>query len=312
MKHSYRLNIDFITGDVFYSSESGLSRSIKLDYSSISENIDFMDNFRGRDAYMIGTFQAARNIGKCIVSVNEKSYKYYMLLSVLFASVMIISNILSTKLVSFGGFTIAGAMLVYPFSYIFDYILTEVYGYQNARRTILSTIICLLLFDISLYLLIILPPSKYWHYQEHIDLVFSRMLRTFISSTIVFAFSFFLSSYLFQKIKIKTEGKGLFKRVFYSLVISEVLETWLFCVLAFYGVWPMEEIAKYMIWSFFTKVTFELIVYGILTKPLVNYIKQKEQSDIVDWNTNFSPLKWEVNYDESNNIYPKHDANQMT
>ena len=305
MKDSYHLNIDFVTGEIFYSSKCGLSRSIKLDYQVISENIEFMDNFRGRDAYMIGTFQAARNVGKCVVSVKERQYRYYSLISMLFSAIMIISNILSTKLVNFFGLTVAGAMLVYPFSYIFDYILTEVYGYQNARRTILSTALCLLLFDISLYLLIHLPASNYWHYQEHIEYVFNRMLRTFLSSTVVFIFSFFLSSYIFQKIKIKTEGKGLFKRVFYSLAISEVIETWLFCILAFYGTWPLEEIARYMIWSFFTKVTFELIVYGILTKPLVQYIKKQEKSDIIDWGTNFSPLKWEVNYDESNNIYPR-------
>ena len=98
-----------------------------------------MDNFSGRDAFMIGTFQASRSIGKCVVSVKEKTYKYYTLISVLFACIMIISNILSTKLVNFFGFTIAGAMLVYPLTYVFDYILTDVYGYQNARRAILST-----------------------------------------------------------------------------------------------------------------------------------------------------------------------------
>lgn len=305
MKNSYKLNIDLNSGDVVYSSESGLTRSINLNYETISENIEFMDNFSGKDAYLIGTIQAAKVIGKLNVSTNEKQYKFYSLISMLFASVMIISNILSTKLVNVFGFTIAGAMLVYPFSYIFDYILTDVYGYQNTRRTLLSTIICLILLDISLYLLIILPPSKYWHYQFYVNEVFYRMLRTFVSSTVVFAFSFFVSSYCFQKIKIKTKGKGLFKRVLYSLLISEVLETWLFCILAFYGVWPLEDIARYMVWSFFTKVTFELIVYGILTKPLVEYIKRQEKSDIIDWKTDFSPLKWEVNYDETNNIYVK-------
>ena len=126
-------------------------------------------------------------------------------------------------------------------------------GIKMPEEPFSQRLICLVLFDISLYLLIILPPSKYWDYQSHVSLIFNRMLRTFVSSTIVFALSFFLSSYFFQKIKIKTEGKGLFKRIFYSLVISEVIETWLFCILAFHGNWPMVELARYMICSFFCK-----------------------------------------------------------
>lgn len=248
-QNSYQLEIDFEKGEIHYSAYSGYSRSIKLDHQLINNNMDFLDNINGRDGYLIGTMQAVKNTGKLNVYVKEKQYKFYTLISVLFTSIMIISNILSTKLVDVCGFTIAGAMLVYPFSYIFDYILTDIYGYQNARRTILSTIICLCLFDMALYLLIILPPSPYWHYQIYVNEIFSRMLRTFVSSTVVFAIAFFISSYMFQKIKIKTEGKGLFKRIFYSLVISEVTETWLFCLLAFGGIWPLDQMARYILHS---------------------------------------------------------------
>ena len=80
--------------------------------------MDFLDNINGRDGYLIGTMQAVKNTGKLNVYVKEKQYKFYTLISVLFTSIMIISNILSTKLVDVCGFTIAGAMLVYPFSYI--------------------------------------------------------------------------------------------------------------------------------------------------------------------------------------------------
>lgn len=303
MNSQYKLEIDFETGEIQYSAFPGYSRSMKLDYNKITQNPEFLNNFSGKDGYLIATIQAAKSLEKLNIFIKERQYKYYTLISILFASVMVISNILSTKLVNIFGFTIAGAMLIYPFSYIFDYILTDVYGYQNTRRAIISTILCLVLFNISLYLIIILPPSPYWHYQQYVEQLFGRMLRTFLASTVVFAFSFFVSSYIFQKIKIKTEGKGLFKRVFYTLVISEVLETWLFCILAFGGIWPYEQMARYMILSFFTKVTFELIVYRILTKPLIEFMKRQEKSDIVDWNTNFTPFSWEVDYMDTNNIY---------
>lgn len=300
---SYKLEIDIASDEIHYSCHSGYSRSVRLSANELNDNPEFLDKLSGRDGFLLGTLSASKNMGKLNVSVKEKKYKFYMLISVLFASIMIVSNVLSTKLVSVFGFTIAGAMLVYPLSYIFDYLLTDVYGYQNARRTILATIVCLTMFDLALVALIHLPASQYWHYQSYVDVVFGRMLRTFVSSTIVFAVSFFVSSYIFQKVKIKTKGKSLFKRVVYSLVLSEVLETWLFCLLAFYGIWPLEKMAEYMVVSFITKVTYELIVYGILTKPIIEFIKRKEELDIVDWNTHFTPFAWAVDYDETNNIY---------
>ena len=73
MKNHYRLNIDFITGEIFYSSESGLSRTIQLDYKAISKNVAFMDNFRGSDAYMIGTFQAVMLMrGRPVVYLKKR------------------------------------------------------------------------------------------------------------------------------------------------------------------------------------------------------------------------------------------------
>ena len=67
-----------------------------------------------------------------------------------------------------------------------------------------------------------------------------------------------------------------------------------------------------MLLSFFTKVTFELIIYGILTKPVIAYIKKIEKSDIVDWKTNFNPFSWSVNYDDTNNIFPSKEPKQSS
>lgn len=69
---------------------------------------------------------------------------------------------------------------------------------------------------------------------------------------------------------------------------------------------------KFILVSYFTKITYEIVVYSIITKPLITIIKKEEKSDIIDWNTDFSPIKWEINYDESNNIYSKQDVTGVT
>lgn len=66
---------------------------------------------------------------------------------------------------------------------------------------------------------------------------------------------------------------------------------------------------KFILVSYFTKITYEIVVYSIITKPLITIIKREEKSDIIDWDTDFSPIKWEINYDESNNVYSRQDVN---
>ena len=310
---NYKLNIDFLNNNILYTPvNSGHKKPSKLDYDEIVKNPDFMNNFSGKDAYLIGTIFASKNLNKLSFKASTSGYNYLVLISILFVTIILLSNVLSTKLISVAGFTVTGAMLVYPFSYIFDYVITDVYGYQNARRILLSCMLSLILFDLCIYLIIILPPSPFWLFQHDFESVFSRMLRTYVSSTIAFTVSFFLSSFIFQKLKIKNKGRSLFKRVFQSLLISEITDTALFCFLAFYNIWPIEHMMKFILVSYFTKITYEVVMYSIITKPLINIIKNKERSDIVDWDTNFSPIKWEVNYDESNNIYSNSDAKPMT
>ena len=310
-KNKYKLNIDFANDKILYTPiDSGHKKPSNLDYDDVSKNPDFMNNFSGKDAYLIGTIFASKSLNKLSLSSSLTRYKYLVLISILFVTTILLSNILSTKLISIWGFTVTGAMLVYPFSYIFDYIITDVYGYQNARRILLSCIGALILFDVCIYLVIILPPSPFWKLQNEFDSVFSGMLRTYISSTIAFSVSFFLSSFIFQKLKIKNKGRSLFKRIFQSLLVSEISDTTLFCLLAFYGIWPIEHMMKFILVSYFTKITYEIVIYSIITKPLINTIKREEQSDIIDWNTNFSPIKWEINYDESNNVYSTLDRVQ--
>lgn len=303
MDVKYKLKIDFDNNHLSYTDYTGHGRAIKINYEELKENTDLLNDFSGKDAYLIGTLLASQQTGKLNIARVQVRYKFFLFISILFVTVMLVSNILSSKLVSIGGFTITGAMLLYPFSYIFDYILTDVYGYQNARRVILSIIVALLIFDISMWLVIILPASPYWHLQVQFEEVFSRMIRTFLASTIAFCCSFFVSSYILQKRKIKNPRGSLFKRIFRSLLISEIFDTGLFCVIAFLGIWPIVAMGKFLLVSYFTKITYELVVYKFITQPVISFIKREEKLDTIDTNTNFTPLKWDVDYTDKNNIY---------
>ncbi|MEI8633660.1 queuosine precursor transporter [Vibrio sp. PP-XX7] len=195
-------------------------QKILLTQELIDSNPDILNEIDGKSAYFAGRARGAYELGKINYTVRKQEYKYVLPLSIMLVMVMIVSNILSSKLVSLYGFTITGGMFIYPLSYIFDYVITDVYGFHMHAGSC-GVHFFNAIFTFCIWLVIILPPSKFWHLQESYHIVFGNMIRTYIASAITFLFSFMVSGYAFQKIKVKRRG-FLFQRIFRSLLISEM------------------------------------------------------------------------------------------
>ena len=60
----------------------------------------------------------------------------YDLIVVLFCGLLLISNIGATKLIQFGPIITDGGAFLFPLTYIFGDVLSEVYGFRKARRAI--------------------------------------------------------------------------------------------------------------------------------------------------------------------------------
>lgn len=295
--------IDFSSKSVlFKSSSNGHTKKLSVDFNQLLDN-DCLNYISEKEAYRIGITVGACNTNKINHTERVEPFKLFNFICLMYVMLMIISNILSLKLVSFFGFTITGAMLVYPFTYIFDYIISDVYGYKYARRCIHLIMISLVIFIISIILLIYMPPSQYWHHQNSLEEIFGLQIRVFTSSLIAFSISIFVSSYIIQKIKKKTKGRYLLLRIILSLLVSEIFDTTIFCLIAFAGIWPIDKIGEFIFFSYLTKVTYEVIMYPFVTSPLIKKIKIIEKTDIVDINTNFNPILRDVSYEDSNNLY---------
>lgn len=303
MDYKYKLDIDFSNDTILLISKAGHGKPLRLTYEDIQKNPTMIDSLSGKDAYLLGTFFASKYCGKFRFTQHPFRYKFLVVLSVIFTTLMLVSNLLSTKLISIHGVTLTGAILVYPLSYIFNYIITDTYGYQNARRVALSVIVALIIFNISIYVTMRLPASPYWHLQQQFSAVFGQMARTCFAATVSFSVEIFIASYLIQKIKIYYNGGRLFRRLFSALLISESINTGLFCIIAFVGVWPLVAMVKFLMLSYLIKIMYELSVYRLVTKPVITYIKAKERMDIMDCHTHFTPFSWSVSYTKDDNLY---------
>jgi uncharacterized integral membrane protein (TIGR00697 family) len=220
---------------------------------------------------------------------NNRQFRYYDLILGLFVAVLLISNVASSKVLDLGPFTFDGGTILFPISYIFGDILTEVYGYKRSRRVIWTGFFAAFLMSAVFMIVGKLPPAADWPNQEAYDKILGLTPRIVIASLIAYFAGEFSNSYTLAKMKIFTKGKLLWTRTVGSTIVGEGIDTVLFVFIAFYGVFPGGLLLSILISNYIFKVCFEA-VFTPFTYMIVRFLKRKEHSDVYDHDTNFNPF----------------------
>lgn len=223
-----------------------------------------------------------------------KNYKYFDIILGLFVAVLLISNIASTKIILFGPFTFDGGTLLFPLSYIFGDVLTEVYGYQKSRKVIWTGFFCAGLMSLVLFIVGKLPAAADWPYQEDYNHILGLSLRIIAASLVAYFAGEFSNSYILAKLKIKTAGKFLWLRTIVSTLVGEGLDTLLFVVIAFYGLMPLSLLITLIISNYIFKVGVE-VLFTPATYAVVRFLKRTEKEDYYDRDTKFNPFAFKNN-----------------
>jgi uncharacterized integral membrane protein (TIGR00697 family) len=201
----------------------------------------------------------------------------------------LISNVASTKIVDFGWFTFDGGTLLFPLSYIFGDILTEVYGYKKARGVIWLGFFSALMMSVVFIIVGKLPAAPDWGNQAAYDAILGLTPRIVLASLIAYTCGSFSNSLILAKMKLWTNGKKLWMRTIGSTVVGEFVDSTLFIMIAFLGVLPFSLLITLIISNYIFKTLVE-IAFTPLTYKVVNFLKRKENEDYYDKNTNFNPF----------------------
>jgi uncharacterized integral membrane protein (TIGR00697 family) len=223
-------------------------------------------------------------------SEKPKTFKYFDIIMALFVAVLIISNIASTKILLLWKFTFDGGTILFPLSYIFGDILTEVYGYKKSRRVIWTGFFCTILMSVVLMIVQFLPPAPDWPFQEAFTNILGLMPRIVLASLIAYFAGEFSNSYVLAKMKVWTKGKWLWTRTIGSTIVGQGVDTLLFCMIAFFGVLPFPLLLAVIFSNYIFKVGIE-VLFTPLTYKIVHFLKIREHEDYYDYNTNFNPFR---------------------
>lgn len=221
---------------------------------------------------------------------QDSPFRYFDLIMALFVSVLLISNVASTKFVDLGPFTFDGGTLLFPISYIFGDILTEVYGYRRSRRVIWTGFGAAALMAGVLALVGALPPAEGWENQEAYQAILGTTPRIVLGSLVAYFVGEFSNSYVLAKMKIWSQGRWLWTRTIGSTLVGEGVDTLLFVTIAFAGTIPWALFWSTVASNYVFKVGLEAAMTPA-TYRITNSLKRSERVDVYDVGTDFNPFK---------------------
>jgi hypothetical protein len=216
-----------------------------------------------------------------------KVSKRLLIIAVIFTTCLITANIIAVKVVSFGPVQLPAAVIVFPLSYIFGDVLTEVYGYRTARLVIWLAFGCNLLFVFFAWIGQLLPPASAWGSQAAYESILGMAPRVLAASAAGYLVGQFSNSIVMARLKVLTRGRWLWTRTIGSTIIGEGLDSAIFLIGAYLG---MAFFTPWMILYHWAAKTAIEAAATPLTYRVVGYLKRKEGVDVFDDNTKLNPF----------------------
>jgi queuosine precursor transporter len=224
-------------------------------------------------------------------------FRYFPYVMAAFVAILLLSNLIGASKPSYvtlpGGvqWSFGAGVLFFPVSYIIGDVLTEVYGYANARRVIWTGFAALLFMAFMAAVVVALPPAAGWPGQEAYEFVFGNSWRIVLASMTAFWAGEFANSFVLAKMKMLTAGRFLWMRTIGSTIVGQGLDSLIFYPLAFYGLagWPIEQLWQVVLSQWLIKTVWEALLTPV-TYAVVGFLKRREGVDVFDTGTDFSPF----------------------
>lgn len=220
----------------------------------------------------------------------RRHFRYFDYVMAAFVAILLLSNLIgAAKLATVWGYTFGAGILFFPVSYVIGDVLTEVYGYANARRCVWMGFFAMLFMAFMSYIVVAMPPAADWGGQEAYETVFGSTWRIVVASVMAFWAGEFVNSFVLAKMKLMTGGKYLWTRTIGSTVFGQLVDSLIFYPIAFLGIWTTEQVLIVMVTNWALKVFWEAALTPV-TYVVVGWLKRREGTDVFDTGTDFSPF----------------------
>lgn len=225
-------------------------------------------------------------------------FRWYPAVVAVFATTLVVSNIIAVKLIDLLGLTLPAAVILFPVVYILGDVLTEVYGYARARQAIWIGFGSNLLAVVAIWAAGRLPGASFWNAAvypgpEEAGQAYQAILgfssRLILASFLAYLVGEFLNAFVLAKLKVATEGRLLWVRTIGSTLVGQAADSAIFITTAFSGILLPAALASAVLSQWMFKSAYEALATP-LTYAVVNSLKRVEGVDVFDRGTNFRPV----------------------
>lgn len=228
-----------------------------------------------------------------MIQSNSRFSPLFLVLSCFFVTTLLLSNLIAGKLASIGGIVLPAAVILFPVTYIFGDVLTEVYGFRKARLIIWMGLAANLLMAVVFMIALALPYPAFWKGQNAYSTVLGFTPRVVTASLLGYLSGEFFNSAVLSRLKVKTSGRKLWMRTIGSTIVGEGVDTVLFISIAFCGTLPISVLLEMMAAQYLWKVGYEILLTPV-TYMIITWVKRKEALDVYDTGVIYNPFSLEA------------------
>jgi uncharacterized integral membrane protein (TIGR00697 family) len=240
----------------------------------------------------------------------RRHFRYFDYVMAAFVAILLLSNLIGAAklsvvdlsglesalpflpwnwVLSDGQMIFGAGILFFPLSYVIGDVLTEVYGYANARRCVWTGFVALLFMAFMSYVVVAMPPADGWGGQAAYENVFGSTWRIVAASVLAFWAGEFVNSFVLAKMKVWTKGRMLWTRTIGSTLFGQGVDSLIFYPVAFLGIWSTDQVLTVMVTNWLLKVLWEAVLTPV-TYAVVGWFKTREGVEVFDTGIDFSPF----------------------
>lgn len=227
--------------------------------------------------------------GEQTASARGGYSQWFVVVVAIFVTCLITANITAVKLVDVLGVVLPAGVIIFPISYIAGDVLTEVYGFRQARRVIWLGFLCNLLAVLAIWVGGLLPAAPFWDGQGAYERILGYVPRLLAASFLAYLVGEFANSIVLAKMKVATNGRWLWSRTIGSTLVGQGLDSLVFILVAFLGTIPVKGLIAAIVAQWLFKSIYEAAATP-LTYVVVGALKRHEGLDVYDRDTDFNPL----------------------
>lgn len=216
--------------------------------------------------------------------VSQPQFRFLNIITGVFVTILVLVPSVASKFIAVGPFNLSGATLFFPITYVFNDLLTEVYGYARSRQIIWTGLCCQVLAAAMYWIVSIWPPAPFWHNQDAFVTILGFAPRITAASLSAYFCGEFANSVILSKLKYVQEGATGLKlagRFLLSTIVGEAIDTIIFLGVGFWGTMATGDLLSTMLTVYVAKVIYEILALP-LTMKLCAWLKNVEAVDKID------------------------------